>query len=229
MRSPTFFIIATAIGAAVFLTARWIGNDYLFFAGYTVLQFIVLATAWNILGGYCGYVNFGSADFFAVGAYSTVALHKLGMAVDRYAAEAVAPLLHAIMPLSIPILTGRLAPGQTLLVPTAAVASAALNIPDPGIEKYPRSTGKVKVHAVRRGESVGGIAKKYGTTSARLMALNGLKKPLIFPGQSLIISGTPVKAVKAKATRTRASSTASASRVRSKVKAKRVRAGTAVE
>ena len=44
--------------------------DYLFFAGYTVLQFIVLATAWNILGGYCGYVNFGSAAFFALGAYT---------------------------------------------------------------------------------------------------------------------------------------------------------------
>ena len=63
---------------AVLPVARWLGNDYLFFAGYTVLQFIVLATAWNILGGYCGYVNFGSAAFFAVGAYSTVALHKLG-------------------------------------------------------------------------------------------------------------------------------------------------------
>ena len=67
-----------------FAFARWIGNDYLFFAGYTVLQFIVLATAWNILGGYCGYVNFGSAAFFAVGAYSSVALHKLGMNIDRY-------------------------------------------------------------------------------------------------------------------------------------------------
>ena len=66
------------------LLARWIGNDYLFFAGYTVLQFIVLATAWNILGGYCGYVNFGSAAFFAVGAYSSVALHKLGTNIDRY-------------------------------------------------------------------------------------------------------------------------------------------------
>jgi branched-chain amino acid transport system permease protein len=41
-----------------------------------VLQFIVLATAWNILGGYTGYVNFGSAAFFALGAYSTVFLHK---------------------------------------------------------------------------------------------------------------------------------------------------------
>ncbi len=105
MRSPIFFVIAAAVGAAVFLLARWIGNDYLFFAGYTVLQFIVLATAWNILGGYCGYVNFGSAAFFAVGAYSTVALHKLGMNIDRYATEAIAPLLHVIMPFSIPTLT----------------------------------------------------------------------------------------------------------------------------
>jgi branched-chain amino acid transport system permease protein len=47
-----------------------------FFAGYTILQFIVLATAWNILGGYTGYVNFGSAAFFAMGAYSTVFFHK---------------------------------------------------------------------------------------------------------------------------------------------------------
>ena len=48
----------------------------MFFAGYTVLQFIVLATAWNILGGYTGYVNFGSAAFFALGVYTTVFLHK---------------------------------------------------------------------------------------------------------------------------------------------------------
>jgi branched-chain amino acid transport system permease protein len=104
VRNITFFLIAAAVGLAVFFAARLIGNDYLFFAGYTVLQFIVLATAWNILGGYCGYVNFGSAAFFAAGAYSTVALHKLGTGVDRYAAESIAPLLHAIMPLSIPTL-----------------------------------------------------------------------------------------------------------------------------
>ena len=41
-----------------------------------MLQYVVLSTAWNILGGYCGYVNFGSAAFFALGAYSTVAIHK---------------------------------------------------------------------------------------------------------------------------------------------------------
>ena len=102
--SVVFFIIATLVGVLFFLWIRWIGNDYLFFAGYTVLQFIVLATAWNILGGYCGYVNFGSAAFFAVGAYSSVTLHKLGMGVERYFPESLVPLMQMIFPLSIPVL-----------------------------------------------------------------------------------------------------------------------------
>src|SRR5436309_15771819 len=74
---PLFLVILIAAAALVFGGARLIGNDYVFVAGYTVLQFIVLATAWNILGGYTGYVNFGSAAFFALGAYATVFLHKL--------------------------------------------------------------------------------------------------------------------------------------------------------
>src|SRR5271154_5433532 len=65
------------IAAVVFGLALASGNDYVFFAGYVVLQYVVLSTAWNILGGYCGYVNFGSAAFFALGAYSTVAMHKV--------------------------------------------------------------------------------------------------------------------------------------------------------
>jgi branched-chain amino acid transport system permease protein len=77
LRPLTFAVLAILIGAAVFAAARLVDNEYVFFAGYVVLQYVVLATAWNILGGYCGYVNFGSAAFFALGAYSTVAIHKL--------------------------------------------------------------------------------------------------------------------------------------------------------
>ncbi len=76
MRTPAFILLGAVAAALVFAGARLIGNDYVFFAGYTVLQFIVLATAWNILGGYTGYVNFGTAAFFALGAYSTVFFHK---------------------------------------------------------------------------------------------------------------------------------------------------------
>jgi branched-chain amino acid transport system permease protein len=65
-----------AVAIAIIAASRLIPNDYVFSAAYTVLQFIILATAWNILGGYTGYVNFGSAAFFATGAYSTVFLYK---------------------------------------------------------------------------------------------------------------------------------------------------------
>ena len=51
-------------------------NEYIFFAGFVILQFVVLATAWNILGGYAGYVNFGVPAFIAVGAYTAVVLFK---------------------------------------------------------------------------------------------------------------------------------------------------------
>ena len=76
MRTPLFILLGIVVAALVFEGARLVGNDYVFFAGYTVLQFVVLATAWNILGGYTGYVNFGTAAFFALGAYATVFFHK---------------------------------------------------------------------------------------------------------------------------------------------------------
>src|SRR5262249_38171342 len=76
VRTRVFLLISIAVAAAVFFGARLLKNEYYFFAGYSVLQFIVLATAWNILGGYTGYVNFGSAAFFAVGAYTSVFFHK---------------------------------------------------------------------------------------------------------------------------------------------------------
>ncbi len=66
------FVVALALAAA----SQLITNEYFFTAGYTVLLFVILATAWNILGGYTGYVNFGSAAFFAIGAYTTVALYN---------------------------------------------------------------------------------------------------------------------------------------------------------
>jgi branched-chain amino acid transport system permease protein len=77
VRTDLFFFVCLIVGGIIFGAALALGNDYYFFAGYVVLQYVVLATAWNILGGYCGYVNFGSAAFFALGAYSTVAFYRL--------------------------------------------------------------------------------------------------------------------------------------------------------
>ena len=77
MRSDTPFWIGSAIAiVAAYILTLVIKNEYIFFAGYVVLQFVVLATAWNILGGYAGYVNFGTAAFVGLGAYIAVAIGK---------------------------------------------------------------------------------------------------------------------------------------------------------
>jgi branched-chain amino acid transport system permease protein len=84
VRTPVFLLIWLGICALVFAASIGLNNDYIFFAGYVVLQYVVLSTAWNILGGYCGYVNFGSAAFFALGAYSSVAIYRLVTENDLY-------------------------------------------------------------------------------------------------------------------------------------------------
>ncbi|HKH92312.1 MAG TPA: transglycosylase SLT domain-containing protein [Gemmatimonadaceae bacterium] len=84
--------------------------------------------------------------------------------------------------------SGRLAPGQILVIPTPAVASATLSVPDPAIEKFPNSNARLKVHTVRRGETMRGIAGRYAMTPERLMRINGLRKQMIFPGQTLLLT-----------------------------------------
>ena len=69
-----------ALLGAVFLAGlgftEVLANEYYYTAVYAILQATMMAVAWNILGGFTGYVNFGSAGFFAIGAYTAVALDK---------------------------------------------------------------------------------------------------------------------------------------------------------
>src|SRR6266508_3955201 len=66
--------VGLAVVAAGLLIASLRVNPYLYFAGYVIFQYVVITTAWNILGGYGGYVNFGTPAFFALGAYTAVFL-----------------------------------------------------------------------------------------------------------------------------------------------------------
>ena len=120
MRSWIFLLLALAVGAAVFFGARYLHNDYLFFAGYVVLEYLVLATAWNILGGYCGYVNFGTAALFALGAYTSVAIHKL-YPIPIPALIAAGGAVSAVVGLGIGYLTLRLR-GAFFSIATLALA-----------------------------------------------------------------------------------------------------------
>ena len=70
---PALIVGLLVVAAGIGLVTLRV-NPYLYFAGYVILQYVVIATAWNILGGYAGYVNFGTPAFFAMGAYTSVFL-----------------------------------------------------------------------------------------------------------------------------------------------------------
>jgi branched-chain amino acid transport system permease protein len=91
-RGYGFWVGSALVLAAACIAAVTLKNEYYFYAAYVVIQFVVLATAWNILGGYAGYVNFGTSAFFGVGAYIAVMLIKwmnLPLGLQIVAAAAV--------------------------------------------------------------------------------------------------------------------------------------------
>jgi branched-chain amino acid transport system permease protein len=104
VRTPVFVAIEIVAAVALYFGFNVFGNDYVFFAGYTVLQFIVLATAWNILGGYCGYVNFGSAGFFAIGAYTAVCLYTIGQSPEDVFPQALLGPMSWVFPMPVPVI-----------------------------------------------------------------------------------------------------------------------------
>ena len=107
-RSTLMFWFAAAVFlAAVLLMTRLIGNEYPFFAGYVILQFIVLAVAWSILGGYAGYVNFGTNAFFGIGVYTAVLLIK-AFGAPLAVQIAVAAIIGSLLGFGVGLLTLRM-------------------------------------------------------------------------------------------------------------------------
>ena len=123
MSTAKFLLLALMVAAILFAVTRWFAIDYLFFAGYQVLLYVVLSTAWNMLGGYTGYVNFGTAAFFAMGAYCSVALIKFfsGVSLPIPLLMLVGGLVSGIVGLGMGYLTLRLR-GVFFSIATLALA-----------------------------------------------------------------------------------------------------------
>jgi LysM repeat protein len=96
--------------------------------------------------------------------------------------------------------TGRPLAGQLMRVPSEDALAFARDVPDPKIEKYGGSSSKIAssgLHVVRSGESLSVIARKYGTSVARLKSLNRMKGDKVRAGQTLRVrSGASVASSK---------------------------------
>lgn len=85
----------------------------------------------------------------------------------------------------------KLGVGTTINVPTKLAISGAFAVGDPTVERYGATVNGV--HIVRRGETLSHIAARNGTTVSRLMAINGLRKNVIFPGQAIRVRSSATK------------------------------------
>ncbi len=109
----------------------------------------------------------------------------------------------------------RLAAGQTLLVPLSHSDAAAPYIDDAQHEEPARTASTRFVHAVKRGDSLASIAKRYKVSAAQIKSLNHLKSNRLSSGQKLVIrQETKAKRV-ALASKTKAAKKVAASSRRS--------------
>lgn len=75
----TLYILVPIIGGLALLPVLR-PDVYYLSALFTLFMYAALACGWNIFGGYTGYMNFGHAAFFGIGAYtSALLLVKCGL------------------------------------------------------------------------------------------------------------------------------------------------------
>jgi membrane-bound lytic murein transglycosylase D len=81
--------------------------------------------------------------------------------------------------------------GQKLKIPTSAHRTPSSSSSSSGYASKSQSSsgGSATKHTVRAGDTIWDIARKYGTTTARIRSLNGLgRSSRIYPGQVLTVS-----------------------------------------
>ncbi|HMG57496.1 MAG TPA: branched-chain amino acid ABC transporter permease [Kofleriaceae bacterium] len=98
---PIVRLAAIAVGAALILAfPAGVDNPYTLTVGIGILNYAVLATAWNFVGGFTGYISLGHGALSGLGAYGT-ALLVTAAGLPSFVALVVAAALVGV--LAIPI------------------------------------------------------------------------------------------------------------------------------
>src|SRR5262249_51917009 len=59
---------------AICLALPYVASAYVVSLAFLLAMWVALASSWNLLSGYTGYVSLGQAGFFGVGAYAAALL-----------------------------------------------------------------------------------------------------------------------------------------------------------
>jgi branched-chain amino acid transport system permease protein len=109
------------------VTVPFWADDYWIRIFTGVAMWSALAMSWNIMGGYAGYISFGQAAFFGIGAYTTALLMEHGRDWSFFATLPVGALLAGVLAVVVgwPVLKLR---GAYFAIATWAMAEALLQI-----------------------------------------------------------------------------------------------------
>ncbi|WP_243694913.1 branched-chain amino acid ABC transporter permease [Labedella populi] len=114
-------ITLLVVGAALVLAFPTIApNPYILSAGVVILNYAVLSTGWNFMGGFTGYISLGHAAYFGLGAYGTALLIR-NFALPSFLAWFVAALLVAIIAIPVGIAALRVRGASFVIVSIAFV------------------------------------------------------------------------------------------------------------
>jgi branched-chain amino acid transport system permease protein len=100
------WFLPAILGIVVVAIPPFLG-DYIQQILILIMMWITMATAWNLLGGYCGQVSFGHAVFFGLGAYGG-GLLLLHWGISPWWGMIVGPLLAVIISIPIGLICFRL-------------------------------------------------------------------------------------------------------------------------
>jgi len=124
-----FLAVLVIIVLALPLARPWIGAyNYVLQVGMIVLMWVTMASSWNILGGFAGYISLGHNVFFGIGGYASgLALAYWG--ISPFLSAAVSGLIALLIGLLIGLITLRTR-GPAFIISTIALLLLTHNMVD---------------------------------------------------------------------------------------------------
>jgi branched-chain amino acid transport system permease protein len=117
----TVFIAALLVAATAFplLQLTVGGFDYWLHMGLFIFMYVAIASSWNIIGGYAGYISLGHNVFFAIGGYAGAILFAY-FGVSPFVAAPLCGLIAMAVGLLVGMITLRVR-GPTFIISTIAL------------------------------------------------------------------------------------------------------------
>ena len=114
-------LLALAVGTALVLSFPQVApNPYVLSAGVVIVNYAVLATSWNLVGGFTGYISLGHGAYLGLGAYGT-GLLVTRADVPSFVALVIAAAIVAVLAIPFGIASLRVRGASFVIVSIALV------------------------------------------------------------------------------------------------------------